>query len=502
MFDLNYKKKSSLVILYHREPYDEVIENGQVVYREKKSPNGILPTLKRFFANAPQSTWVAWKEVNETNRAQFKSHMTIAGLSDRATVVRIPLEAKQVHDFYHITSKESCWPLLHSFPWQFSDASANWENFQEINRRFAEAAIAAAADDALIWIHDYNLWLTPLYIRQARPNAKIVFFHHTPFPSADVFNILPWREEIIDSLLCCDVCGFHIPRYVENFVSAARSMRSLELLERRPVAEQFVPQGLALAEPEMTTRLSYQGRIVHLAATPVGTDPDYIRQVLAAGDVQYRIDRIREEMGDRKLIIAASRVDYVKGIRELLECYERLLDRRPELRGKINLVVAVASAAEGMRIYADTQREIEQIVGRINGQFTKLNWTPVVLFTSSLRPKEIAAFYKVADIAWITPLRDGLNLVGKEYVTARGDDGGVLILSEFVGSSVELPDAIPVNPYSKASMDKAIDQALAMPLDEQKQRMTNMQASIEQYNVQWWADALLAPAQDQLIPIP
>jgi glucosylglycerol-phosphate synthase len=496
MINNNQTKKSSLVILYHREPYDEVIENGKVMYQEKKSPNGILPTLKRFFANAQQSTWVAWQQVDDQTRDRFQSHMSFEGLGDRCMVVRVPLEAEQVHDFYHITSKESCWPILHSFPWQFAEDSSDWENFREINRLFAVAAIDAAADDALIWIHDYNLWLTPYFIRQQRPNAKIVFFHHTPFPSADVFNILPWREEIVESLLCCDVCGFHIPRYVENFVGVARSMRDIEVVQRAPVAPNFVRQGLALAEPDMVTQLRYKGRIVHLSATPVGIDPDHVRAVLQDPEVQARVAQIQAEMGDRKLIIAASRVDYVKGITQLLECYERLLERRPKLQGQINLVVAVASAAGGMRIYADTQREIEQRVGRINGQYTQLNWTPVVLFTSSLSPKEIAAFYKVADIAWITPLRDGLNLVGKEYIAARGDDGGAVILSEFVGSSVELPDAIPVNPYSSASMDQAIDIALSMPIDEQKQRMAKMTQSIELYDVQWWAEQLLAPARN------
>ena len=155
---MSTEQRSSLVILYHREPYDEVVENGKVVYREKKSPNGILPTLKRFFANAEQSTWIAWKEVNEETQADFQSTMTFEGLGDRCVVRRIPLFADQVKDFYHITSKEAFWPILHSFPWQFEYGSSNWENFRNINRLFAEAAIEAAADDALIWIHDYNLW--------------------------------------------------------------------------------------------------------------------------------------------------------------------------------------------------------------------------------------------------------------------------------------------------------------------------------------------------------
>ncbi|MBE9030039.1 glucosylglycerol-phosphate synthase [filamentous cyanobacterium LEGE 11480] len=487
--------KSSLVILYHREPYDEVVENGKTVYREKKSPNGILPTLKSFFANAQQSTWVAWKQVDDSNRDSFQSRMTIDGLGDRCVVMRVPLEEQQVQDFYYITSKEACWPLLHSFPWQFEESSSNWDNFREVNKVFAQAAIDAAADDALIWIHDYNLWLAPYFIRQQRPNAKIVFFHHTPFPSSDVFNILPWREEIVESLLSCDVCGFHIPRYSEDFVGVARSMREVEVVKREPVTENFVPRGLALSEPDMVTQLRYKGRIVHLSASPVGTNPGFVRSVVADEETKAKVKKIRADLGDRKLIVAASRVDYVKGIIELLDCYERLLIRRPEMLGKVSLVVAVAPAASGMRIYSETQEAIEKTVGRINGRFNQLDWRPIDFYTSNLGIKGINAFYKAADIAWITPLRDGLNLVGKEYVAARGDDGGVLILSEFVGSSVELPDAVPVNPYSTESMDKALDIALAMPIEEQKERMARMTKSVDTYDVDWWAEHLMEPAK-------
>ena len=178
--------KSSLVILYHREPYDEVKENGKIYYREKKSPNGIVPTLKSFFANADQSTWVAWKQITDAERDNFVDRVTMEGGSDSCVVRRIPLNAEQVRNFYHITSKEAFWPILHSFPEHFTYDSSDWENFQNINRLFAEAACEDAADDALIWIHDYNLWLTPYYIRQKMPHVKIAFFHHTPFPAVSV----------------------------------------------------------------------------------------------------------------------------------------------------------------------------------------------------------------------------------------------------------------------------------------------------------------------------
>ncbi len=488
--------KSSLVILYHREPYDEVIENGKAVYREKKSPNGIVPTLKSFFADADQSTWVAWKQVAEDERDDFQERMTFDGLGDRGVVRRIPLAADEVKNFYHITSKEAFWPILHSFPWQFTYDSSDWENFQEINKKFAAVACEDAADDALIWVHDYNLWLAPYYIRQQKPNANIAFFHHTPFPSADIFNILPWRAEIVDSLLSCDLVGFHIPRYLENFVSAARGIRGAEVMEQLPVDENaFTPTGSALTEPVITTKLKYKGQLVNLNAFPVGTDPDHVRTMVAKPEVKERAAKIREEIGDGKLIVSAGRVDYVKGTKELLSCYERLLERRPELQGNVHLVLTAAAPNEGMRVYRTAKKEIEQGVGKINGRFGQLNWTPVKLFTTPLPFNDLMAVYSSADIAWITPLRDGLNLVAKEYVVANKGERGILVLSEFAGSAVELPDAILVNPYASYEMDKAIELALDMPSEEQKRRMGIMYESICRYDVQQWANHMFRAAK-------
>ncbi|NEQ32135.1 MAG: glucosylglycerol-phosphate synthase [Leptolyngbya sp. SIO4C5] len=487
--------KSSLVILYHREPYDEVKENGKIYYREKKSPNGIVPTLKSFFANAESSTWIAWKQVASKKQVNFEERVTMEGGSDSCVVRRIPLTPEQVKDFYYITSKEAFWPILHSFPEHFTYESSDWENFQNINKLFAEAACEDAADDALIWIHDYNLWLTPYYIRQKMPNAKIAFFHHTPFPAADVFNILHWRTAIVDSLLCCDLCGFHIPRYVENFVSAARSCREVEVVTRTPVPDCFTSVGTALAEPEMTTQLKYNDRIINLDAFPVGTNPDYIVSMMNKPEVQTRAQQIRDDIGDNKLIVSAGRVDYVKGTKEMLLCYERLLDRRPELIGKVNLIMTAVKAASGMRVYRTAQSQIEQLVGKINGRFSKLNWMPIKLFTEPVPFDDLMAFYKAADVAWICPLRDGLNLVAKEYISAHQGQDGVLVLSEFTGSAVELPEAILTNPYSDKSMDECIDQALAMSPEEQAKRMTQLNDAVRRYDVQQWANHMFREAK-------
>ncbi|MEM8603736.1 MAG: glucosylglycerol-phosphate synthase [Cyanobacteria bacterium P01_H01_bin.121] len=482
--------KSSLVILYHREPYDEVIDDkGVIRYQEKKSPNGILPTLKSFFAGVEQGTWVAWKQVTVEQKQGFQERVVMEGVGNY-NVRRIPLMADEVKHFYHITSKEAFWPILHSFPYHFTSETSNWENFHNVNRKFAEAGCAEAADDALIWIHDYNLWLAPYYIRQLKPQARIAFFHHTPFPSTDIFNVLPWRQEITESLLCCDLVGFHIPRYAENFVNVARSLCDVDILATEPAPEHLVRVGIALAEPEVRTEVGYKGRRVRIDTCAVGANPEQINTVLAKPETQAHITQVRAELGDRKLILAAGRIDYVKGNKEKLEAFERLLERRPDLLGKIQFVVSCVVAASGMRVYQTAQSEIEQLVGRINGRFSTLNWTPAILFTQPLSLPHLCAYYHVADICWTAPLRDGLNLVAKEYVLAKEGKDGVLVLSEFVGAAVELPQSILTNPYSINSMDAAIEQAIDMPEAERKERMAAMCKIVKQYDVQYWADHL------------
>ncbi|MGD1902728.1 MAG: glucosylglycerol-phosphate synthase [Geitlerinemataceae cyanobacterium] len=484
--------KSSLVILYHREPYDEVIDEktGEVRYLPKKSPNGIMPTLKSFFKNVNHGTWVAWKQVEDAAKANFETRVRVED-DTNYTVSRIPLTATQVNHFYHITSKEAFWPILHSFPWQFTSESSDWENFTEINRLFAEAACAEAADDALIWVHDYNLWLAPYFIRQLKPNAKIAFFHHTPFPSVDVFNVLPWRDEIVESLLCCDVVGFHIPRYSENFVNVARSLKPVKVVATGDVPEHMTKTGTALAEPEMVKQLEHKGQIVNIDAFPVGTDPQFIQNILDATEAKARYTEIEAEFADKTLIVAAGRVDYVKGNKEKLEAYARLLERRRDLHGKVQFIVSCVTSASGMRIYQDAQSEIEQLAGQINGQFAQIGWTPVLLYTQPLSRIDLFSLYRRADICWTAPLRDGLNLVAKEFVAAKGTgNGGVLVLSEFVGAAVELPEAVLTNPYSLNRMDESLDRALEMTLEEQNERMAKLFETVTTYDVKYWGDHL------------
>jgi glucosylglycerol-phosphate synthase len=484
---------SDLVIVYHRQPFEEVVVDGVTEFRENKSPNGIVPTLKSFFQTVERGSWVAWKHVDTDGQEPEHPHVTMNDRHGEYEVSRIGLTPEQVSSFYHVTSKASLWPVLHSFALNFDAQAADWDTFREVNRRFAEAACAEASDDALIWVHDYNLWLVPSFIRQIKPDAKVAFFHHTPFPSADIFGLLPWRDEIVDSLLACDIVGFHIPRYAENFVSVARSLRGAEVAEKVKVEPGLSPHGMALSEPEVTTKLRYWDREIRLDSFPIGTNPTLIRKVLNERAAGEQGAQIAAELGEQKLIVSVGRVDYTKGTIETLLAYERLLERRPELHGKIKLMVTSVAAATGMSVYEETRGDIEQQVGRIHGRFATLDWGPIMLFTTPVPFEELLSYYRAADMCWITPLRDGLNLVAKEYVASRdASDPGVLLLSEFTGCSVELPDAVIANPYSHDSLDAAIDHALDMSDAERSERMSKLAASVDHFDIEHWAAHILA----------
>jgi glucosylglycerol-phosphate synthase len=479
---------SDLVIVYHRQPYEEVVVDGRTEYRENKSPNGIVPTLKSFFGRVEKGAWVAWKEAADPADPGFERVIEIDDEHGRYTVSRLPLTKAQVSSFYHVSSKEAFWPILHGFKERYNYDPVDWPTFREVNWAFAEAAAAEAAEGAVVWVHDYNLWLVPGYLRTLRPDVKISFFHHTPFPGADIFNVLPWRKEILESLLSCDVVGFHIPRYVNNFVSAARSLLEVDTLKRQKVAPGMTTETSALSEQSVVTELSYQGRSLRLQASPVGVDVDYIESLADSPETAERERAIRAEKGEAKLILSVGRTDYTKGGIEQLESFERLLEQRPDLRGTLRLMHVSVAANANMTAYVEIQEALEAITGRINGRYGTFDWQPVALISRPVPFAELVAYYRAAEVAWITPLADGMNLVCKEYCAARSDGDGVLVLSEFAGAAVELRAAVPTNPFSHKSMDGAIQFALDLPEADRRGRMAEMRETVARQDIRFWAE--------------
>lgn len=490
--------QAELVIVYHRLPYEEYREHGQVQRRRPTSPNGIIPTLLSFFADGRKGSWVAWAE-HEEGHGAFESHTTVdAERYPRLTAARVPLNKQDIDTFYKRFSKEAFWPTLHTFWERATFNEDDWQVFLRVNRAFAERTALEAAEGATVWLHDYNLWMVPAYLRELRPDLRLAFFHHTHFPSADVFNVVPWRRQIVGSLLQCDYIGFHIPRQVENFVDVARGVAPLKVLGRQNCAPRFITYGCAVGLERMTTAIDTGMRQVRLGAHPVGLDLDRVRNALARESVQQQMEQLRRELNGVRLILAVERLDYTKGVLEKLRAFERLLADNPELIGKVTLASICVPAAREMTIYDELQGQIEQAVGRINGRFARVGWTPVQFFFRSLPFEEVVAWYAMADVMWITPLRDGLNLVAKEFVATQGllDGSGVLVLSEFAGAAAELKGALLTNPHDTADLVQQCNLALNLPKSEARARLRELFDIVAFNDIRRWGDEFLGALEE------
>lgn len=490
--------KSDLVIVYHRLPYEEVIEDGVLKRRRPSSPNGIIPTLLSFFADGKAGSWVAWS-VHDPKYGAFESHTEVdASRYPRLVAARVPLSKRDVDVFYKKFSKEAFWPTLHTFWERASFRDDHWQVFLDVNRRFAESAAAEAAENAVVWIHDYNLWMVPAYLRELRPDVTIAFFHHTYFPSADVFNVLPWRRDIIGSLLQCDYIGFHIPRQAENFVDVARGVTPLEVTEKVSCAPRFFTYGCAVGLDEMSAEIAVNDRRIRLGAHPVGLDLKRVEHALAQDKVQDLMKNLRSDLAGTRMMLSVGRLDYTKGIIEQLEAFETLLDEHPELCSKVTLVMVCVPAAQEMTVYRKLQLQIEQAVGRINGRFAQVGWTPVQFFFRALPFEELVAYYAMADVMWITPLRDGLNLVVKEYIATQGETkgAGVVVLSEFAGAAAELRGPVLANPHDPSEMVNSCYLALTMGRDEARGRLKEALDVVRHNDIGMWSNEFMAAVEE------
>jgi glucosylglycerol-phosphate synthase/sucrose-6F-phosphate phosphohydrolase len=486
--------KADLVIVYHRLPYEEYLEDGELKRRRPKSPNGILPTLLSFFADGKAGSWVAWA-IDRPDRGPFETHTEVdLQRYPKLVAARVALSEEDVEIFYKRFSKEAFWPTLHTFWERASFHEEHWHVFLDVNRRFAERVATEAASGAVVWIHDYNLWMVPGHLRELRPDLTIAFFHHTYFPSADVFNVLPWRRQIVGSLLQCDYIGFHIPRQAENFVDVARGVMPIEVLEKVNCAPRFFTYGCAVGLEEMTSKIEVAGRRIGLGAHPVGLDLARVQSALDDSEVQAQVDTLREELKGLRMILSVERLDFTKGILEKLQAYETLLEDNPELQGKVTLVTICVPAAAGMTIYDELQSQIEQTVGRINGRFGRIGWSPLQFFFRSVPFERLVAYYAVADVMWITPLRDGLNLVAKEFVATQGKTSGcgVLVLSEFAGAAAELRGAILTNPHDPHELVTTCYLALTLSRDEARSRLAEAYDSVRYYDIELWGSEFMA----------
>lgn len=486
--------KADLAMVYHRLPFDETVEDGRTVRKAPTSPNGIIPSLLSFFSTGRRGSWIAWS-IHDARRAQpFETHVKFAPEQYPAlTVARVPLSQQEVDIFYKRFSKEAFWPTLHTFWERAVFREEDWLVFLEVNRGFARRTAAETAEGATVWIHDYNLWMVPAFLRELRPDLKIAFFHHTYFPSADVFNVLPWRREIIGSLLQCDYIGFHIPRQAENFVDVARGVAPLNVVERKACAPRYLTFGCAVGLDEMTTAIEVHGRRIGLGAHPIGVDLARIGAILNAPVTSERIRCLQQQFANTRVILSIERLDYTKGTLEKLLAFEKLLEQHPELVGTVSLIAVCVPAAREMTVYDALQASIEGAVGRINGRFSTIDWTPVQFFFRPLPFNEVVAYYAAADIMWTTPLRDGLNLVCKEFVATHGlaNTAGALVLSEFAGAAAELHGAVLTNPHDINDLAEKLYQGISMSRAEVEARMRQLFEVVEFNDIHRWGQDFL-----------
>ncbi len=489
---------AQLVIVYHRLPFEERIVQNKRVRQSHSSPNGIIPTLLGLFEEGRRGSWVAWSIQEEGDPPYLAAESVDERRYPRLSVAKVPLTADDVARFYKQFSKEAFWPVIFSFADRATFSAPDWGHFVHVNRLFAERAAAEADNEAAVFIHDYNHWMVPAFLRQLRPDLRIGFFHHTSFPPAEVFNVIPWAGQIVGSLAQCDYVGFHIPRYAANFVDALDSHRQAEILETKACAPRFRVHGCALALGEMPLRVRTGDRTLLLGADPVGVNVHGIRAILATPKARERRSAIRERFAGTQIVLSVERLDYVKGPIQKLEAFESFLARYPEMRGKVSLVFVTTPPAPGMGVYEETRDTVDQTVGRINGRYRTLDWAPIHYLYRSLPFEEVMIYNAAADVAWITPLRDGLNLVTKEYVVAQNavDGDGVLVVSEFAGAAVELHGAVLTNPYDLEGLVEDLHRALTLPVEERRQRMVRLGRIVEAHDVREWGQTVLSAIMD------
>jgi trehalose 6-phosphate synthase/phosphatase len=408
------------------------------------------------------NVWIGWPGLFVEGEAE-EEHIKQELLADNMAPVF--LTEAEIRDFYEGFSNGTLWPTFHYFSDLAIYEQTHWEAYMAVNQKFCDAVLALAGPEDTIWVHDYQLLLLPELLRRARPEAAIGFFLHIPFPSQELIRVLPWREQLLRGMLGADLIGFHTFGYLRHFLSAESHLLGL---------------------PAQNGQIEMQTRTVRVDAFPMGIDYERYAKAAASESSKAHEEEYRQALRDTRVILSIDRLDYTKGIAQRLRAFDLLLQRYPEWRGQVTLVMLVVPSRDQVAQYASLKEEIDELVGRINSQYRTISWNPINYFYRSLPLDELVSLYRLAEVALVTPMRDGMNLVAKEFVASKLDQRGVLILSERAGAARELSDAITINPTDIGQLVEAMHDALVMPEEEQISRMTAMQALVRRYNVFSW----------------
>ncbi|OBH02703.1 trehalose-6-phosphate synthase [Mycobacterium sp. E1747] len=470
---------SDFVVVANRLPVDqERLPDGTRAW--KRSPGGLVTALEPLLRRR-RGAWVGWAGVAE-EETDFDDEPIV---QEDLELRPVRLSADDIARYYEGFSNATLWPLYHDVIVKPIYHREWWERYVEVNRRFAEATSRAAAQGATVWVQDYQLQLVPKMLRELRPDLTIGFFLHIPFPPVELFMQLPWRTEIVEGLLGADLVGFHLAGGAQNFLFLARRLIGVN------TSRGSVGVRSRFGEVELGSR------VVRVGAFPISIDSGSLDQAARDRDVKRRAREIRAELGNpRKVLLGVDRLDYTKGIDVRLKAFSELLAEGRAKRDDTVLVQLATPSRERVESYQILRNDIERQVGHINGEYAEVGH-PVVHYLHRPVPRnELIAFFVAADVMLVTPLRDGMNLVAKEYVACRSDLGGALVLSEFTGAAAELRQAYLVNPHDLDGVKDAIEAALNQNAEEGRRRMRSMRRQVLAHDVDRWARSFLDALAD------
>lgn len=449
-----------LIIVSNRLPLTITKHNNN--YEIAPSAGGLSTGLNSLETQLDRH-WIGWPGVYPDNPVEkLKVDIHLASLNFHP----VYLTSEQIENYYEGYSNSILWPLSHYFFSHVRYKNEYWEAYKEVNKLFCQKTLELIEPNDIVWVQDYQLMLLPQMLRKMMPNISIGYFHHIPFPSYELFRCLPERGELLKGLLGADLVGFHTHSYMRHFISAVYRV---------------LKQDCVLDE------IYLENRVVNVDAFPMGINYEQYHTALDNPQIKQRADEFRKNFGNGKLILSVDRLDYSKGILMRLKSFEYFLNDYPQYHEKASLVMIVAPSRDNVNIYAALKEGIDKKVGAINGRYSTASWTPVYYFYRSFEFEDLAALYHIADVGLVTPFRDGMNLVAKEYIAAKREGKGVLILSEMAGAAIELNDAIIVNPTHAKDIENALVQALEMPEEKQAAAIESMQEIIAAQHIGQWA---------------
>ena len=466
-----------LIVVSNRLPY--VLKRKPDGWGLKAGSGGLVTALLPVLRDRG-GLWIGWPGVTEPV-PQLNDILQEAAADAGYSLKPVLLSSDDYDRYYNGYSNETIWPLFHDMESQCNFDPEYWHAYVKVNRRFAEAVAQEAGPSDFVWIHDYQLLDVAHHLREDKNCPDLAFFLHIPFPPPDIFLKLPERQAVLDSLLAYDLVGFQTLRDRRNFIQCVRTLL----------------RGVRMRSEGHLHSIQSAGHETHVGTFPIGIDARDFAERAASPQVEIEYRRILSHFGDRQLVLGIDRLDYTKGIPHRLRAFRDLLERFPEVRGRINLIQVVVPSREGIPRYDDLKHEIDQLVGQINGRFTQMGWVPVHYMFRSLEPRELLAFYRAAQIALVTPLKDGMNLVCKEFCACSIEEDSVLILSQFAGAAAQLGRAaLVVNPYDVEQTADAIYNAYRMDAGERKYRMRRLRSNIQSQDVFWWVDSFMLAAID------